>query len=76
VNDLKQQLSPGWSAVNVGITVLLYLIAWPFAVAMLAYIIWGKNLGLDLSQPATLGQFARRIGTAWKAAIHAFKNPS
>lgn len=73
MNDLKQQLTPSWSAVNIGITVVLFIIGWPLAFAMLAYIIWGKRLGLDLSRPATLGVFARRIGTAWKAAVSSFK---
>jgi len=76
VNDFKQQLAPGWSPVNIGITVVLYLLAWPFALLMVAYIIWGNKAGLDLSQPATLGVFVRRIGVSWKAAVDAFKNPS
>ncbi|MFK7861162.1 MAG: DUF2852 domain-containing protein [Granulosicoccus sp.] len=76
MNDLKQQLTPSWSAVNIGIVVVMFLIAWPFALAMLAYIIWGNKLGLDLSRPITLGIFARRIGTAWKAAVESFKNSS
>jgi len=76
LNDLKQQLAPGWSAVNIGITVILFILSWQLALVMIAYIIWGKNLGLDLSKPATLGTFARRIGVAFKAAINAFKGPS
>ncbi|MFK7997642.1 MAG: DUF2852 domain-containing protein [Granulosicoccus sp.] len=76
MEDFKKQLAPGWSSVNIGITVVLFLIAWPFALAMIAYIVWGNKLGLDLSQPATLGIFAQRIAGAWRAAVKAFKNPS
>ena len=75
VNDLKQQLAPGWSAVNIAIVVVLFIIdLWPFALLMLAYIIWGHKAGLDLSRPATFGTFAKRLGIAWRAAIQTFKN--
>ncbi len=75
MNDFKQQLAPGWSAVNIGIVVLLLVLSvWPFAVAMVAYIVWGKSLGLNLAQPHTLGVFAKRLGMAWRAAIDAFKS--
>lgn len=76
MNDLKQQLAPGWSAVNIAIVVILVLInLWPIALLMLAYIIWGRTVGLDLRQPSTLGTFGKRIGIAWRAAIDTFKNP-
>ncbi len=77
MNDFKQQLAPTWSPVNIGIVVLLLVLSvWPFALAMVAYVIWGKGLGLNLGQPHTLGVFAKRISTAWRAAVAAFKGSS
>jgi len=72
MNDLKQQLAPGWSAVNVAITVLLVLISWPLALLYVAYILWGQKVDLDLSRPETLVAFGRRIATAFKAGIDSF----
>ena len=76
MNDLKQQLAPGWSAVNIGIVVVLFIIWWPLGLAMVAYIVFGQAVGLDLSRPDTLSVFGKRIGQAWRAAVHSFKNPS
>lgn len=76
MNDFKQQLAPSWSAVNIGLTVVLFLIGWPLGLIMIAYIVFGQKLGLDLSRPETLGVFGKRIGQAWRAAIAAFKSPS
>ncbi len=72
MNDIKQQLAPGWSIVNIVICVVLFMIAWPLALIMVAYIVWGNKVGLDLGQPKTLGVFAKRVGTAWKAALDSF----
>lgn len=72
MNDIKQQLAPGWSTVNIVISVVLFLIAWPLALLMLAYILWGQKVGLDLGRPDTLVVFAKRLGTAWRAALDSF----
>lgn len=72
--NIKAQLAPGWSPVNIGIIVILYFAAWPLALLMVAYIIWGHKAGLDLSQPATFGNLASRLGVAWRAALTSFKN--
>ena len=38
-------LRPAWTPVTIGITVALFMVgAWPFALAMMAYIIWGDRL--------------------------------
>lgn len=74
VEDIKKQLAPGWSHVNVIITVLLLILSlWPLALLMVAYIVWGDKVGLNLARPATLGQFAGRLSTAAKAAVDSFK---
>jgi len=72
MQDIKQQLAPGWSTVNVIIMVILFTLSWPMAVLFLAYILWGNKVGLDLSRPETLRVFAGRIKNAFRAAIEAF----
>ena len=38
-------IRPAWTPVTIGITVALFMVgAWPFALAMMAYIIWGDRL--------------------------------
>ena len=67
MNDLRAQLAPGWSGVNVAITVVLFLMAWPLGLLMIAYIVWGDRLGLNLARPETLSAFGGRIAHAWRA---------
>ena len=73
MHDIKQQLAPGWSAVNIGIIVVLFLIdLWPLGLLMVAYVVWGGKLGLKLGRPETLSVFARRVAAAFKAGIDSF----
>jgi hypothetical protein len=72
MTDFRAQLAPGWSAVNIGLLVLLFILAWPLALVMVTYIVWGKQLNLDLGQPETLSAFGRRIATAWRAAVESW----
>lgn len=77
MSDLKQQLVPNWTPVNIGIIIVLMLLSlWPLSLLMVAYIVFGQKVGLDLSRPATLRTFGRRIGQAWRAAVNAFKSPT
>jgi len=73
MNDIKQQLAPGWSAVNIAISAILFMIGWwPLGLVMIAYIVWGNRVGLDLSRPETISAFARRVSVACKAALDSF----
>lgn len=72
MNDIKKQLAPGWSTVNIVLILVLYLITWPLSLLMIAYIIWGQKAGLDLSNPETLTVFGRRLVKAWRAAVDSF----
>ena len=72
MNDIKQQLAPGWSTVNIVLVIVLFLIAWPLGLLMIAYIIWGEKIGLDLGNPETLSVFGKRLATAWRAAVDSF----
>ena len=67
MNDLRSQLAPGWSGVNIALTVALFILAWPLGLVMIAYIVWGRQLGLDFSRPETLSAFGGRIARAWRA---------
>ena len=74
MNDLRAQLAPGWSGVNVAITVVLFLMAWPLGLLMIAYIVWGDRLGLNLARPETLSAFGGRIAHAWRAGSASWGN--
>ena len=72
MNDLKQQLAPGWSTVNIIIVVVLFTLSWPLALIYLAYVLWGQKVRLDLSKPETVATFGRRVASAFKAGIDSF----
>lgn len=73
MNDIKQQLAPSWSGVNIGIIIVLFVIGlWPLSLLMVAYVVWGGKLGLNLARPETLAVFARRIAAAFKAGMDSF----
>ncbi len=67
MNDLKSQLLPGWSPLNIGILVVLFFVFKLLALLMLGYIIFGARLGLDLRRPDTFRSLWTRISDAWKA---------
>ena len=73
MHDIKLQLAPSWSAVNIGIIVVLFLLGlWPLSLLMAAYVVWGGKLGLNLARPETLSVFARRVAAAFKAGMDSF----
>lgn len=67
MNDLKSQLKPGWSPVNIGLLVVLFFVFKLLALLMLGYIVFGAKLGLDLTRPETFKSLWQRISEAWKA---------
>lgn len=72
MHDIKQQLAPGWSPVNIGLIIVLFMIGWPLGLLMVAYVVWGEKLGLNLGRPETISAFGRRIATAFKAGMDSF----
>ncbi|MBX2880776.1 MAG: hypothetical protein KTR32_12615 [Granulosicoccus sp.] len=74
MNDLKEQLAPGWSMANIVICVVLFFLSPLLALLMVGYIVWGNKLGLDLRQPQTFMVFAKRLTSAGRAAIDSFSN--
>ena len=67
MKDLKSQLLPGWSPLNIGLLVVFFFIFKLFALLMLGYILFGARLGLNLGQPDTFKALWGRISAAWKA---------
>ncbi|MEE9319550.1 MAG: DUF2852 domain-containing protein [Granulosicoccus sp.] len=74
MSDLRSQLAPGWSGVNIGLLVVLFLMGWPLGLIMLGYIIWGNQLGLHLGRPETMTAAFSRLGYAWKAGLNNWRN--
>ena len=72
MDDLKKQLAPGWSTVNIVILVVLFMFSWALALIYLAYVLWGQKVNLDLSHPETIAAFGKRVSTAFKAGIDSF----
>lgn len=73
MNGFRSQLSPGWSGVNIALMVVLFVIAWPLGLLMIAYIVWGRQLGLDFARPETLSTFGGRLRRAWHAAAASWR---
>ena len=67
MQDWKAQLAPGWSGLNIALAVVLFLVAFPLGLLMLAYIVWGGRLGLDLARPETFAREGRRLAGAFGA---------
>lgn len=74
MNDLRSQLSPSWSLVNIALTVVLFLIAWPLGLLMVAYVVFGAKIGIDLAHPGSLSTFWTRIKQSWRAARASFSS--
>jgi len=73
MNDLRSQLAPGWSGVNIALAVVLFFLAWPLGLLMIGYIVWGRQLGIDFSRPHTLTEFGGRLGGAWRAGSDSWR---
>ena len=67
MNDLKPQLAPGWSGVNIALLIVSFLVFKPFGLLMLAYILVGGRFGLHLGHPETFVALWGRITEGFKA---------
>lgn len=61
-NAIRAQMVPGWSGVNIAITVVAFLLFWPLGLLMIAYILKGADFGLNLGRPSSFLPFFRDIG--------------
>ena len=49
-NELAKQLRPAWTPVNIGLMVLFFATTiWPLGLAMIFYMAYGREMGIDLS---------------------------
>ncbi len=76
MNDIRSQLTPSWTGVNIALVVVLFLLAWPLGLLMIAYIIWGSRLGLDFSRPETFSSAFGRVSAAVRAGLAAYQRGS
>lgn len=74
MTDIRSQLAPGWSGVNIALVVVGFLIGWPLGILMLVYIVFGEQLNINLADPTSLRAFGSRIALAWQAACTSWKS--
>ena len=49
-SELAKQLRPAWTPVNIGLMVVFFATGfWPLGLAMIFYMAYGKEMGIDLS---------------------------
>lgn len=75
-SDIRSQLAPSWTPVNIGILVVLFLISTLLGLIWLGYILGGRHLGLDFSQSDSIKQTGQKIKRSFRAAIASFKDDS
>ena len=75
MQDLQKQLAPGWSTVNIALMVIMFVLAWPLGLLMLAYILTGDRLDIDFSRPQTLSIFVRRVRRSFRRGLDAWDEP-
>lgn len=73
-NELLTQLSPGWSAVNIALMVVLFMMFWPLGLLMVGYIVWGRSLGLNLRQPETFLRAGSKFLQAFRVGVQSLNN--
>ena len=72
--EIRSQLAPKISPVNIGLTLILLYFAWPLGLLMLGYMFKGRAIGLDLRQPATYLPAFTNLIDAGKSAIEKLTN--
>ncbi len=62
-------LRPTWTGLNILLMVVGFIIFWPLGLFMLAYMIWGRQWGLDLSDWGNVKNHASEAGDKVKRAF-------
>lgn len=62
-------LRPAWTPATTLITIFGFILFWPIGLAMLVYIIWGEQWGLDLSDWGSVKSKASEAGEKVKTAF-------
>ena len=67
----REQLRPAWTPINIAIMVISFMtgIFWWVGVFMIAYMIWGRDWGLDLSSWGKVEESVNRMGDNLKSAF-------
>lgn len=76
LDNIRSQLAPGWTMVNIVLLVVLFFLAWPLGLLMIAYILGGHSLGVNLGQPETFSVAFGRMANAVRAGVAEFNRPS
>jgi len=71
--DLKSQLAPGWSPVNIALMLFCLWFFWPLGLAMIAYIVKGAEFGLDLRSPGSFVPFFKDLADVARDTFNKFK---
>ena len=49
-HEFKRQLRPSWTPLNIALMIFLFVVGlWPLGLAMIAYMAYGREMGIDLS---------------------------
>jgi|GEM_PF-6751618 len=71
-DNIRSQLAPGWSGLNIAIMIVALIFVFPLGVLMIGYILLGDSLGVDLGRPETFTRLFQRIGRAFDAGMAEF----
>lgn len=74
LSEIRAQLAPSWTPVNIGILVVFFLISTFLGILWLGYILGGRYIGLDLSQSGSVQSTFEKAKRSGKAAMASFKN--
>lgn len=69
-NKFARQFRPDWTPINVGLMILFFATGlWVFGLAMIAYMLYGKEMGIDLSNWGQAKSTVNKAfdGSKWKA---------
>jgi hypothetical protein len=68
-NTFQYQLRPAWTPVNIGLMILFFVVGlWPLGLAAIVYMMYGREMGIDLSNWGEAKGSARRAaskGFSW-----------
>jgi len=67
----QHQLRPAWTPVNIALMVLFFVVGlWPLGLAAIVYMMYGKEMGLDLSNWGNAKSSAKRAakGFTWTSS--------
>ena len=66
----QHQLRPAWTPVNIGLMILFFAVGlWPLGLLAIAYMMYGKEMGIDLSNWGSAKSSAKKAakGFSWQS---------